>query len=106
QRRETLVERGQQVRLVLVEDPEVGVPVLPLLLEVVDVDERHPGLDQPAREQEVLAAHLPGLAQLRAVAAAPALADRRRRGAEARALAGARTLRRDVQRRADPRGFQ
>ena len=47
QGRERLVRRRQQVVLVLPEALEVGVPVLALLAEVVDVDERHAGFDQP-----------------------------------------------------------
>ena len=60
QGRQAPVGDRQQVVAVLVEDLEVGVPVLPLLAEVVDVDERDAGLDQPAGQQQVLAAHLAG----------------------------------------------
>src|SRR5262245_43473915 len=50
------------------------VPVLPLLLEVIDIDERHARLDQPATEQQVLSAHEPGIAHLGPVAATAAFA--------------------------------
>ncbi len=54
----------------LVEVLEVRVPVLSLLAEIEDVDERHASLDQAPGHQKILAAHLAGVAHLGPVAAA------------------------------------
>src|SRR5262249_44848948 len=53
----------------------VGIPVLPLLFEVVHVDEWYARLDQPPGDQQVLTAHVTGVTVLGPVGAA--LRDRR-----------------------------
>src|SRR5438093_833197 len=81
--------------LMLIEYPEVRIPVLSLLPEIVDVDEGNAGLDQTPRDEEILAAHVPGDAEFGAIATAAAFtaSGRYRRLAEAVALAdGARFL--------------
>src|SRR2546426_780102 len=86
--------------LVLVRALEVGVPVLPLLAEVVDVDERHAGLDEPPGQEQILPAHLPRDGHFRTVAAAAPFAARQRRRAVAVAITEGLRLLRQIERAA------
>ena len=82
----------------LIEDLEMRIPVLALLLAVVDVDERHAGLHEPAGQQQVLSAHVPGVAKFRAVRAAAPFSDTIRARTETVAFTSLGVFLRDVER--------
>ena len=78
-----LIKRRQQVMAMLLKAQAMRVPVLPLLLVILNVDERDAGFNQPAGQEQILAANLSAKAE-----SASATGRNARVGVKAIALTG------------------